>query len=494
MLTYIYNIVLCLRTHKINYKSHAEILKEVFMPYVGTIIRLSIILSVILLPAQLKVSAATGPCDIYKDAATPCVAAYSTVRVLNSAYTGPLYQVRKTSDKTTKDISQTTDGYANSKDQDDFLGSNAGTISKLYDQSGKANDLTVAKKGSYTGTAAQDDKESDAKGLKIMINGHSVYAIFAKSTEGYRAKQEGYSGYPAKVAVSAGMPTGNQPQGIYMLVDGSRPNIGCCCCFDFGNASLDNAAGGTGMMNTLFFGTAYWGKGQPSGPWFENDMEAGVWAGGSGAAGATNNNLPSSKFNYAFGITKTSTSGTQQYAIRVANATAGAGGSPKLVTAYDGQAPSTWKQQGGIVLGIGGDNSNSSDWTFYEGCITAGRPSDKTDSLILKNIVDAKYGSTTTTMRYTAKYDAGQTSLYTVHYNPASANATISYTMQDARRVSMNIVDQKGRQVASVVNGIKSAGIHEAVWNAKQAPAGVYICKIAIDGLGGWSEKIIVGK
>ena len=38
-----------------------------------------------------------GPCDIYAatSPATPCVAAYSTVRVLRSAYTGPLYQVRK---------------------------------------------------------------------------------------------------------------------------------------------------------------------------------------------------------------------------------------------------------------------------------------------------------------------------------------------------------------------------------------------------------------
>jgi non-reducing end alpha-L-arabinofuranosidase len=443
--------------------------------------------------AQTQIFGAEGPCDIYKTAGTPCVAAYSTVRALSSTYTGPLYQVRRTSDKVTKDITQTTDGYADAAVQETFLGSNAGTISKLYDQSGKANDLTVAKKGSYTGTASQDDKESDAKGLKISINGHSVYAIYAKSTEGYRAKQEGYTGYPAKITACAGMPTGNQPQGIYMLTDGSRPNIGCCCCFDFGNASLDNAAGGTGMMNTLFFGTGYWGKGQPSGPWFENDMEAGVWAGGSGASGTTNNNLPSSKFNYAFGITKTSTTTLPQYAIRVATATVGPNSSPKLVTAYDGQAPSTWKEQGGIVLGIGGDNSNSSDWTFYEGCITAGRPSDKTDTLILNNIVAARYGSTTTLVQNTAKSRAVQTS-YTVHYNPTSAKATFNYTMRDTRRVSMSIFDQQGRQISLIVNGIVSAGQHEAVWDANRVPAGVYVCRAAIDGQKGWSGKIIIGK
>ena len=36
-----------------------------------------------------------GPCDLYATANVPCVAAYSTVRVLLSTYKGPLYQVRK---------------------------------------------------------------------------------------------------------------------------------------------------------------------------------------------------------------------------------------------------------------------------------------------------------------------------------------------------------------------------------------------------------------
>jgi hypothetical protein len=465
------------------------------MRYFGMINRCSVMLVMIFALAvqQNAPLAAECPCDIYAAAQTPCVAAYSTVRVLSSTYTGPLYQVRRTSDKQTKDIGQTADGFANSKDQDDFLGSNAGTISKLYDQSGKGNDLTVAKKGSYIGTAAQDDKESDAKGLKIMVNGHSVYAIYAKSTEGYRAKQEGYSGYPAKVTASAGMPTGNQPQGIYMLTDGSRPNIGCCCCFDFGNASLDNAAGGTGMMSTLFFGIGYWGKGAGNGPWFENDMEAGVWAGGSGASNAVNSKLPSSKFNFAFGITKTSTSGTPQYAIRVASGTVANGASPNLVTAYDGQAPSTWKQQGGIVLGIGGDNSNSSDWTFYEGCITAGRPSDKTDTLILKNISAARYGATDVATLPGAN-DVSPASQYKVRYNPSTASAVISYAMLDARRVSMNIYDQQGRRIAAIVDGVISAGRHDAVWNANRIPAGVYIVRMAIDGQNRWAGRIITGK
>ena len=77
--------------------------------------------------------AADCPCDIYSTGGTPCVAAYSTVRTLSSTYTGPLYQVRLKSDTSkTKDIyALTAGGVANSAAQDSFLGTAAGTISKL---------------------------------------------------------------------------------------------------------------------------------------------------------------------------------------------------------------------------------------------------------------------------------------------------------------------------------------------------------------------------
>ena len=64
-------------------------------------------------------SNAQGPCDIYRDAGQPCVAAYSTVRRLLSTYAGPLYQIRSGSSEQntgsggeTHDIGQTTDGFA----------------------------------------------------------------------------------------------------------------------------------------------------------------------------------------------------------------------------------------------------------------------------------------------------------------------------------------------------------------------------------------------
>jgi hypothetical protein len=318
---------------------------------------------------------AQGPCDIYATGSTPCVAAYSTVRLLASKYTGPLYQVRKGGLKTgsggtTQDIGTIAGGFADGAAQDTFCGTDTCTVSKLYDQSGKANHLLVAPAGCYMGTASQPDNESNAKGRSLTVSGHKAYALFMVAQDGYRNDS------------TSGMPTGSAAQGIYEVADGKRG--GPACCSDFGNAKTNNCNGPTGSMNAMFFGTGFWGKGAGSGPWFMGDFEAGVWAGGSGASTIVNSSLPASNMDYAFGVLKTNSTG---YAIRVGDAQSGS-----LTTGYDGAAPAAWTMQGAIVLGIGGDNSNSSLGTFFEGAITAGRPSDATDAAVLQNVQAAGYG------------------------------------------------------------------------------------------------------
>ena len=74
-------------------------------------------------------------------------------------------------------------------------------------------------------------------------------------------------------------------------------------------------------------------------------------------------------------------------AARIGNATTGT-----LTTAYDGAAPGKWQLQGAVLLGTGGDNSNSSWGTFFEGAITAGQPTDATDDAVHANIATVGYG------------------------------------------------------------------------------------------------------
>ncbi len=329
-----------------------------------------------------------GPCDVYAAGTTPCVAAYSMIRGLSKAYTGPLFQVRNGSSAMntgsggmTKDIMMTADGYADTASVDTFCMGTVCTVSRLYDQSGNGNHLGPAKKGNTAGgaTGAEDDYESSATKGAVTAGGHKVYSLYMAAHEGYRLQ-----------AVGKNMPLGSASQGIYELADGTH--AGTACCWDFGNVTTDPTK--YGVMNTLFFGKAYWGNGAAPGPWMMADFEAGVWAGGSKVGdpgwGALSDMHPSNPKDpalavpFALGILKTSTA---KWALRAADVKT----ATDLATAYEGALPKAMSNLGGIVLGVGGDNSNNSWGTFYEGAIVAGYPTNDADLGVMKNVQAVSY-------------------------------------------------------------------------------------------------------
>jgi len=310
------------------------------------------------------------------------------VRALSKSYTGPLYQVRSGSSSmntgsggTLKDIPMLPDGFADTATQDAFCAGTTCTVSLLYDHSGNGNNLPVAKKGLTAGgaTAGMDDFESAANKGMMMIGGHKVYSLYMNAREGYRIMKVGTK-----------MPTGSMSQGIYELADGTHSGV--TCCWDFGNVTTNPQS--YADMNTLFFGTAFWGKGAGAGPWMMADFEAGVWAGGSkigdpgwgglNDAHPVNNNNPSLKVPFAFGTLRTSSS---QWTLRGADLQT----ATTISTAYQGAMPKPISNAGAIVLGVGGDNSNNSWGTFYEGAIVAGYPTDATDLAVFNNIKAVGY-------------------------------------------------------------------------------------------------------
>ena len=62
-----------------------------------------------------------------------------------------------------------------------------------------------------------------------------------------------------------------------------------------------------------------------------------------------------------------------------------------ITTSYVGAMPKPISNVGAVVLGVGGDNSNNSWGTFYEGAIVAGFPTDATDLAVLNNIKAVGY-------------------------------------------------------------------------------------------------------
>jgi hypothetical protein len=311
-----------------------------------------------------------GPCDIYAAGGTPCVAAHSTVRALYGAYTGNLYQVRRASDGMTRNIGvQSAGGFANSPSQDSFCTATTCTISIIFDQSAKANHLESAPAGGNKNTP---DNEASATSLKLTIGGHSVYAVVVNPGIGYRIDK------------TSGIATGDEPEGEYMVTSGTNFNGGCC--FDYGNAETNNDDDGNGTMEAVYFGhDTAWGTGGGTGPWVMADLENGLYAGPSFASYPADMSL---KSDFVTAMVKGYSGG---FALKGGNAQSGT-----LTTMYNGGRPYTgynpMQKQGAIILGIGGDNSNSAAGTFFEGCMTSGDPPDATDDLVQANIVAAGYG------------------------------------------------------------------------------------------------------
>ena len=81
--------------------------------------------------------------------------------------------------------------------------------------------------------------------------------------------------------------------------------------------------------------------------------------------------------------------GQHRYAIYQGNAQSGALTTTGLIALPKGYQP--MQQEGAIILGIGGDNSNWATGYFFEGVMTKGMPDAHTMEAVHRNIVTAKY-------------------------------------------------------------------------------------------------------
>jgi non-reducing end alpha-L-arabinofuranosidase len=325
-----------------------------------------------------------GPCDIYAAAGDPCVAAHSTTRALYARYNGPLYQVMRQSDGKKLDIgvvqpvASDPGGYANSEAQDRFCSNTYCWITTIYDQSSKHNDLTQAPRGGFSGPALGGFNNLPLADMApVTISGHKVYGVFIEPGMGLRVDD------------AKGTAVDDQAEGQYWVINGQHFNSGCC--FDYGNAETDSRDDDNGTMETAYFGNApWWYHGNPPGPWVMTDQENNLVGCVNPDGSKLCVNLPSITWRFVTAIAKgephhwTSMGGDAQQG-QLAVMFDG----PRVNATYD-----PMRKQGAILLGNGGDNSNGSQGSFYEGAMTAAGtfPADSTDQQVQANVVAAKYG------------------------------------------------------------------------------------------------------
>ncbi len=320
-------------------------------------------------------AAGSLPCDIYAAAGTPCVAAHSTTRALFSDYNGPLYRVTRASDGASADIGLLAQGgYANAGQQDAFCLATTCRITKVYDQTSRHNDLNPGPAGT-AGMGA--DRGADASELAVTAGGHKVYGIWISPGVGYRS-----SGAASGVAVNG------QAEGAYMVASGTH--VGSACCFDYGNAESSAADTGNGHMDAVSIATTcYFAPCSGSGPWIEADMENGMFQGDNGSNTANLGN------NSTYVTAMLKNNGQTTYALKGGNSQSGG-----LSTWWNGSLPTRggympMHQEGGIILGTGGDNSNWNMGTFFEGVMVAGYPTDAAENSVQANVVSVGYSGET---------------------------------------------------------------------------------------------------
>ena len=324
-----------------------------------------------------------GPCDIYAANGCPCVTAHSTTRALYASYNGPLYQVMRQSDGKTLDIGVVqpsagdAGGYANAAAQDDFCANTYCWITTIYDQSGKDNHIIQAPHGGWAGPAMGGCNNLPIADMApITIMGHKAYGVFIEPGMGLRLND------------TRGIAVDDQAEGMYWVVNGHHYNSGCC--FNYGNGELSSDNDGDGTMETAYFGNATsWYRGSGNGPWIMTDQENNL-VGCVNPDGSKNcPDLPSITWRFV-----TATADGEPHHWRTMGGDAQKGDlsimfdGPRVGPSYD-----PMRKQGAVLLGNGGDNSNGSQGTFYEGAMTAPNtfPTEETNQKIQANIVAAGY-------------------------------------------------------------------------------------------------------
>lgn len=314
-----------------------------------------------------------GPCDILKDAGTPCIAAHSTTRALYAAYAGPLYQLWRT-DGRMQDIGVVTPGgIADAAAQETFCKERTCLFFKVYDQSPQHNDLTIE----ASGTAGKADYGAHAEALPVTLDGHRVYGISFDPRMGYRNNE------------ATGTARNGEPESIMMVT--SALHVNGFCCFDYGNTEVTNVDTGEGHMDALYFGM----RCKPgatclgTGPWVAADLENGLYQ--SADAGNEKSDYRGNPTPFVTAFLKND--GHTFFELRSGDAQKGS-----LARIYHGPLPTAkrgyvpMQQEGGIVLGTGGDNSNRNSGLFFEGWMTKGLTSTTAEDAVQANIVAAGYG------------------------------------------------------------------------------------------------------
>ena len=76
--------------------------------------------------------------------------------------------------------------------------------------------------------------------------------------------------------------------------------------------------------------------------------------------------------------------------------------------------------------------------------------------------------------------------------NPFNPVTTINFGLPKDAIVNLTVYNILGREVATLVNGVKEAGYHSVKWDASKLPSGIYIYRLKTDDFTGVKKMILI--
>lgn len=73
--------------------------------------------------------------------------------------------------------------------------------------------------------------------------------------------------------------------------------------------------------------------------------------------------------------------------------------------------------------------------------------------------------------------------LFQNHPNPFNPSTDIRYSLDASGFISLRVYDLLGREVATLVNEVRPAGVHSVIWDARAVPSGTYFYRITAGGV-----------
>jgi uncharacterized repeat protein (TIGR01451 family) len=105
---------------------------------------------------------------------------------------------------------------------------------------------------------------------------------------------------------------------------------------------------------------------------------------------------------------------------------------------------------------------------------------DEPPATLLNNASEASFDVSAAQGRV---LDGSHIALGSSYPNPFNPTTTVPFSVVEASQVRLAVYDLLGREVAVLVDGTVSAGVHEVIFEASQLPTGVYLVRLETSGV-----------